>query len=162
MIKESSSYFSIRNVGSIILIALVYFVSAKLGLLFAYKNTNITPIWPSSGIAFTAIILFGYRIWPGIMLGAFLSAFFSFPTYSITTISVASFLIGIGNYNWFPFSEKIPKRHKQAAKSGRYFQIHLYHFDNEFGEQHYWHCYPLCFKNNFMATVSGTMVHIVA
>jgi signal transduction histidine kinase len=49
-----------------------YFGSGKLGLLLADVYGNVTPIWPTTGIALAAILLGGYRLWPGIALGAFL------------------------------------------------------------------------------------------
>jgi PAS domain S-box-containing protein len=55
------------------ILALVYFISAKLGLSLAFLNENATAVWPPTGIALAAIVLLGYRIWPGILLGAFLA-----------------------------------------------------------------------------------------
>ncbi len=49
-----------------------YFGSGKLGLLLADVYGNVSPVWPTTGIALAAILLGGYRLWPGIALGAFL------------------------------------------------------------------------------------------
>jgi signal transduction histidine kinase len=49
-----------------------YFGSGKLGLLLADVYGNVTPVWPTTGIALAAILLGGYHLWPGIALGAFL------------------------------------------------------------------------------------------
>ncbi|HEY0845262.1 MAG TPA: CHASE domain-containing protein [Noviherbaspirillum sp.] len=54
-----------------IVLAVVYYAAARLGLAFAFAETNATPVWPPSGIALAAVLLYGYRIWPGIALGAF-------------------------------------------------------------------------------------------
>jgi len=54
-------------------VAAVYLVGAKLGLLWAYAGTNATPVWPCTGIALALCILYGHRYWPGIFLGAFLA-----------------------------------------------------------------------------------------
>lgn len=54
-----------------IAIAFVYLVTAKLGFLLALEQTNATALWPPSGIALAACLIFGYRICPGIFLGAF-------------------------------------------------------------------------------------------
>jgi PAS domain S-box-containing protein len=100
MIKNVSSYFSIRSIGIILMVSLIYFLSARTGLLLDYKNTNATPIWPPSGIAFAAIVLFGYRIWPGIMIGAFTGNLIVFLTNQTTDMQTAiwvSSLISIGN-----------------------------------------------------------------
>jgi diguanylate cyclase (GGDEF)-like protein len=51
-------------------IALVYFVAGKLGLKLAYFNRSATAVWPPTGITLAAFLLFGYRVWPGVFLGA--------------------------------------------------------------------------------------------
>jgi PAS domain S-box-containing protein len=55
------------------LIAAVYFGAAKLGLTMAFVAEQVTAVWPPTGIALAALLLFGYRLWPGIALGAFLA-----------------------------------------------------------------------------------------
>src|ERR671935_3305156 len=54
------------------LIAGAYFGSAKLGLELAFAHSSITAVWPPTGIALAALVLGGYRLWPGIAVGAFL------------------------------------------------------------------------------------------
>jgi signal transduction histidine kinase len=54
-------------------IAAIYYGAARLGLLLAFQDTNASPVWPPTGIAFAAILLFGYRTWPAIFVGAFLA-----------------------------------------------------------------------------------------
>jgi PAS domain S-box-containing protein len=61
-----------RELFKIIVLAAVYFVAGKLGLRLAFVNRSATAIWPPSGIALAAVLLMGYRVWPGIWLGAFL------------------------------------------------------------------------------------------
>ena len=56
----------------ILAVAAVYFVAAKVGLSFAFVNASVSPVWPPTGVAIAAVLLLGYRIWPGIFLGAFL------------------------------------------------------------------------------------------
>lgn len=56
----------------ILAVAAVYFVAAKVGLSFAFVNASVSPVWPPTGVAIAAVLLWGYRIWPGIFLGAFL------------------------------------------------------------------------------------------
>lgn len=53
-------------------LALVYFLTGELGLLLAVPPGYATSIWPPSGIALAGVLIFGYRIWPGIVLGSFL------------------------------------------------------------------------------------------
>lgn len=56
-----------------IAVALVYLLTAKLGFLLALEQTNATAVWPPTGIALAACLVFGSRIWPGIFFGAFLA-----------------------------------------------------------------------------------------
>lgn len=53
-------------------LALVYFLVAKICQSFAIKPGNITPIWASSGICFIWVYLKGYKLLPGVFIGAFL------------------------------------------------------------------------------------------
>jgi diguanylate cyclase (GGDEF)-like protein len=51
-------------------LAIVYFISAKLGLDFSTISENVTLLWPPSGIALFALLVFGARLWPAVFLGA--------------------------------------------------------------------------------------------
>ena len=57
-------------IARILVLALVYFVAAKLGLSLASLHKNVTPVWPPTGIAIAALLIFGRRLWPGVFLGA--------------------------------------------------------------------------------------------
>jgi PAS domain S-box-containing protein len=61
----------LRYLGAVLVVALGYFVFAKLGLMLASVNPSASPIWPPSGIAFAAVLLGGLRMWPAILIGAF-------------------------------------------------------------------------------------------
>ncbi len=50
----------------------VYFVAGKLGLILAFVHPSATAVWPPTGIALAATLLLGYRVWPALLLGAFL------------------------------------------------------------------------------------------
>ncbi|MGQ0829316.1 MAG: MASE1 domain-containing protein [Bacteroidota bacterium] len=93
-------FFSIRNIALILVVASLYYLSARAGLLLAFENTNVTPVWPPSGIALAAILLLGCNTWPGIMLGAFTANLVVFlsngTTDMITALGVSAF-ISIGN-----------------------------------------------------------------
>ena len=54
------------------IVGIVYFAAGKLGLSLALVNASATAVWPPTGIALAALLVFGYRAWPGIFLGAFL------------------------------------------------------------------------------------------
>jgi len=61
-----------ENLAAIGILAAIYFVAGKLGLSLAFLHPSATPVWPPTGIALAAFLIFGYRVWPGILLGAFL------------------------------------------------------------------------------------------
>lgn len=58
----------------ILCVAAVYFASGRLGLLrrVAIEGAVVTPLWPPTGIALSALLLLGLRVWPGIALGTLL------------------------------------------------------------------------------------------
>ena len=62
----------LRPAAEIAGLAAVYWAAGKLGLLLAFAHPEIAPVWPPTGIALAALLIFGYRVWPGILLGAFL------------------------------------------------------------------------------------------
>lgn len=53
-------------------LAAIYFVAGKLGLKLAFVHPSATAVWPPAGIALAAFLMLGYRVWPGIFLGALL------------------------------------------------------------------------------------------
>src|SRR6185369_12411587 len=57
----------------LLVVAAVYFGTAKLGLTMAFLAEQVSPVWPATGIALAAVLLFGPRVWPGIALGALLA-----------------------------------------------------------------------------------------
>jgi PAS domain S-box-containing protein len=64
---------TLRRLAEVIAVGAVYYASARFGLLLAFQGTNASPVWPPSGIALAAVLVLGYRIWPGIFMGAFLA-----------------------------------------------------------------------------------------
>ncbi len=65
----------------------VYFLAGKLGLRLAFVNASATAVWPPTGIALAAFLLLGYRVWPVILVGAFL--------VNLTTAGAAATSVGI-------------------------------------------------------------------
>lgn len=61
-----------KHLAEIIVIASLYVLTGKFGFMLAMPPGNVTTVWIPSGIALAAILLRGYRVWPGIWLGAFL------------------------------------------------------------------------------------------
>ncbi|HYN07116.1 MAG TPA: MASE1 domain-containing protein [Vicinamibacterales bacterium] len=69
----------------------VYYGLGRLGLTFSALNENATAVWPPSGYALAAFIVFGTRIWPAVLFGAFLVYF------TTTGALLSSIAIGVGN-----------------------------------------------------------------
>ncbi|MCB1759942.1 MAG: EAL domain-containing protein [Gammaproteobacteria bacterium] len=89
-----------RSAGGNLLIALLYFVSGHLSLLLAIPPGYATAVWPGAGIALAALLLYGGRFLPGVILGSFLTNLSPNPELliSIPTLKTASvaFVIALG------------------------------------------------------------------
>src|SRR5258706_9926639 len=53
----------------VVLIAF-YFVGGLVGKEASFLSGSVALVWPPAGISLAAILLFGYRFWPGVALGA--------------------------------------------------------------------------------------------
>jgi signal transduction histidine kinase len=51
-------------------VALSYWLAATVSLRLALIHGQVTPIWPPTGIALVAILVFGRRVWPAVFVGA--------------------------------------------------------------------------------------------
>jgi len=83
----------------IILVAVLYYLSAKLGNYLAFSTTSGSPAWPPSGLAFALMLLLGRSCWPGVTIGALvanITAFWSAPHISAQTILIVSTCVAIG------------------------------------------------------------------
>jgi integral membrane sensor domain MASE1 len=54
-------------------LAASYFVTGKLGLQLASLHPSATAVWPPAGIALAALLVGGYGLWPGVLVGSFLA-----------------------------------------------------------------------------------------
>jgi PAS domain S-box-containing protein len=79
------------DVAKILLVAAAYFATAKLGLQLAFEHASITAVWPPTGISLAAILIWGYRMWPGVAVGAALANTF---TGDVPTITVLGITVG--------------------------------------------------------------------
>lgn len=72
-------------------IALIYYITAKLGQYLAIPPGFITPVYPPSGIALAAMLLMGYQVWWGIWLAASIAAMWAlWANTGILSMSIAS------------------------------------------------------------------------
>jgi signal transduction histidine kinase len=79
------------SAASVLALAAVYFAAARLGLGLDAVAGFATLVWPATGIALAALVRFGYGLWPGIFLGAFVA---NLVTGAPPLVAVG---IGIGN-----------------------------------------------------------------
>ena len=61
---------TLPTIGLCLIVAIIYFVGAELGLSLASLHENVTPVWPPTGMAIASLLVFGRRVWPGVFLGA--------------------------------------------------------------------------------------------
>jgi PAS domain S-box-containing protein len=78
----------LHDLGRVAVLFAAYFVGGKLGLAIPFTSGNISPLWPPSGIALAAVLLWGHRVWPGIAAAAFLVNFLS-PTSPLAAVGIA-------------------------------------------------------------------------
>jgi PAS domain S-box-containing protein len=64
---------------SIGLLAALYYAAAKIGLRLAYLHGSVTALWPPVGVGIAALVLYGTRLWPGIVIGDLLAGDYSSP-----------------------------------------------------------------------------------
>ena len=107
-----------RTARAILSLAAAYFVVGRLGLSFAIVHPSASAIWPPSGIALAALLLWGYRLWPGVFLGAFLVNITTQVTVA-TTVAIASgntleALLGAWLVNHFANGPKVFERAKST------------------------------------------------
>src|SRR5437868_6363287 len=80
-----------RTGATLLLLTVVYVSAGKIGLALALVNPSATAVWPPTGIALVAVLLFGPRIWPAIFVGAFVVNQMTAGT------AATSIVIGCGN-----------------------------------------------------------------
>ena len=69
------------------LVAAVYCAAGRLSLLLAIPPGYATAVWPAAGFAVAGVLLFGRRVWPGIVLGSFfINVWTSFDATTATSI----------------------------------------------------------------------------
>src|SRR6058998_522558 len=102
------------------ILAIIYFVAGKLGLMLASLHASASPVWPPAGIALAALLLLGYRAWPAIFVGAFLvnvTTAGNFATsFAITTGNTLEALAGAWLVNRFAGGRNVFERPQGVFK----------------------------------------------
>ena len=69
---------SLKTAALIVGVGVLYYYMARFGLWFSYRESHASSIWPPAGLALAAMLLLGWRVWPGIWLGAFAASVVAF------------------------------------------------------------------------------------
>ncbi|MBF0592698.1 MAG: CHASE domain-containing protein, partial [Nitrospirae bacterium] len=68
----------------------LYFVTGRLALFLAIPPGYAAPIWPPAGVALAFMLLYSYRVWPGVWLGSFLLNVYVSPGASVALPAIIS------------------------------------------------------------------------
>jgi signal transduction histidine kinase len=82
------------------LVALLYYLSARLGYFLLFDDSNFLTAWPPSGVGFAMVLIFGRSTWPGITIGALLSnilAYWSVAEIDTNTLIFISLTVAAGS-----------------------------------------------------------------
>jgi PAS domain S-box-containing protein len=73
----------------VVLLIAFYFIGGLAGKETSFLSGRVALVWPPAGIALAAILLFGYRFWPGVALGAVLFSFMNGMPFGFFTLGTA-------------------------------------------------------------------------
>jgi PAS domain S-box-containing protein len=79
------------HAGQVLALTVVYGLLARLGLRIIADEGFASLVWPPAGVALAALLLGGYRLWPGVALGAL------FADLSTGTPPLVAGFIALGN-----------------------------------------------------------------
>jgi PAS domain S-box-containing protein len=81
----------------IAIVFIVQFAAGKLAEALPIINSGgVGPVWPASGIALAAFLLFGYQVWPGVAAASFLLTLLSpIPPVAAVVYGTGSALAGL-------------------------------------------------------------------
>lgn len=63
-----------KHLLKLLALGVVYRLGVVIGLSMAYVQSNTSPVWPPTGIAIAALLLFGWQLWPAITLAVLLGS----------------------------------------------------------------------------------------
>ncbi len=66
----------------------LYLAAGKLGLAVPFTSGNVSPVWPASGVALGAVLLWGYDVWPALAAAAFFVNYLS-PIPAVSCMGIA-------------------------------------------------------------------------
>ncbi len=112
-VPAGSSVSRSAEIARTALVAGAYFLTGLAGLSVPFTSTNVSPVWPPAGVALSALLIFGPRVWPGIALGAFLVNYLTsispLASLGIAFGSTASMLVSAYLLKRSRFSVSLPR-----------------------------------------------------
>jgi two-component system, cell cycle sensor histidine kinase and response regulator CckA len=72
-----------------VMLAALYVVGGLLGGASSFMSGEVALVWPPAGIALAAILLFGYRMWWGVALGAWIFSMVRGSPFGFFTVATA-------------------------------------------------------------------------
>jgi integral membrane sensor domain MASE1 len=78
-------------IAATIILPIVHYSLARVSSAFSFHD-GTTAIWPSTGVYLTAVLIFGYRIIPAILIGEFAVGSTIFYNYNFVTTSLVSLI----------------------------------------------------------------------
>jgi len=82
---------ALTRLSKLVVVAVAYYVSARLGLRLALVDHIVTPLWPPTGVAVVALTTIGFGMWPAIAVAAFAV------NVSLADSASTAVLIAVGN-----------------------------------------------------------------
>jgi PAS domain S-box-containing protein len=86
---KMGSRISLSTFTRVVILIAFYFVGGIVGKESSFMSGSIALVWPPAGIALAAILLFGYRFWPGVAFGAVMFAFMNGVPLGFFTLGTA-------------------------------------------------------------------------
>lgn len=71
--SQKSSFYDVRGLMAIVVLAVGYFATTHLGYGLEYPDAQRVALWPAVGFAVAGLVVFGRRAWPGIAIGGFIA-----------------------------------------------------------------------------------------
>src|SRR5256885_9860507 len=97
----------------LILVFGAYVVTARLGLLLDAVAGFAALVWPPTGIALVALLLFGFRLWPAVFAGALcvnlLAGAPLLAAIGIASGNAIEAVAGAGLLRFFPFDRRLDR-----------------------------------------------------
>lgn len=87
--KKLPQHSGLTTFTRVVILIAFYFIGGLIGKEASFLSGSVVLVWPPSGIALAAILLFGYRFWPGVALGAVLFSFMNGEPIGFFTLGTA-------------------------------------------------------------------------